>query len=71
MSLQREDDFLYHEDFLNDSDYTLNTERCMEETLKYAETEQKNFRIISEKAKIIPKDHPRKDQNLCIVYSVY
>ena len=54
MSLQREDDFLYHEDFLNDSDYTLNTERCMEETLKYAETEQKNFRIISEKAKIIP-----------------
>ena len=46
MSLQKEDDFLYHEDFLNDSD-SADTEQCMEEILKYAETEKQNFRKIS------------------------
>lgn len=59
MSIEKEDDFLYHEDFLNDSDSILNTERCMEDILEYAETEKKNFRKISRKAKRMSSDHPR------------
>ena len=54
MSLQKEDDFLYHEDYLIDTDATWNDEQSMEEILKYAETEKQNFRKISRKAKMIP-----------------